>query len=312
MFFLFNLEYPLHDDNNCTHSSSIESNRLIDAENKPVAVDQAKSRVEQLDAQPEQKMQMMSQKEYIWTMETNHENLRRAWDAGERVQALKIAIQSAKLLLDISVPAFYPSAFTLIAEILDTFGNLVYDRIKKKGMTDSTGTAVSLPGLLSPCIICVHCCVLCVSSVLILQFTFFPSSAMETVVKNPREMGADTFTPMDVNPDAKETCKNWFYKTACIRELLPRLYIEIALLKCYRFIMPAAEFPNLVRRLSRMIRGIGDPLCAHFARAYLVTRARDFLPRDYKELIYETFNDFLFAFKQVRTLMTDSIQFTRS
>lgn len=63
------------------------------SENKPVQVDQAKNRVEQLDAQPEQKMQMMSQKEYIYTMETNHENLRRAWDAGERVQALKIAIQ---------------------------------------------------------------------------------------------------------------------------------------------------------------------------------------------------------------------------
>ena len=66
-------------------------------ESKPVAVDQAKNRVEQLDAQPEQKMQMMSQKEYIYTMETNHDNLRRAWDAGERVQALKIAIQVWRL-----------------------------------------------------------------------------------------------------------------------------------------------------------------------------------------------------------------------
>lgn len=222
---------------------------------KPVAVDQAKNRVEQLDAQPEQKMQMMSQKEYIYTMETNHDNLRRAWEAGERVQALKIAIQSAKLLSDISVPAFYPSAFVLLTDILDTFGNLVFDRIKQKGMTDAGGKTVALP---------------------------------------------DRFTPMDVSPDAKETCRNWFYKTACIRELLPRLYIEVALMKCYRFIMPAAEFANLIRRLSRMIRGLGDPLTSLYARAYLCTRARDFCPDEYKELMYETFNDFMYCYKHTR------------
>jgi hypothetical protein len=222
---------------------------------KPVAVDQAKNRVEQLDAQPEQKMQMMSQKEYIYTMETNHDNLRKAWDGGERVQALKIAIQSAKLLCDISVPAFYPSAYTLISDILDTFGNLVFDRIKQKGMIDALGKTTSLP---------------------------------------------DKFTPMDVSPDAKETCRNWFYKTACIRELLPRLYIEIALIKCYRFIMPPSEFTSLIRRLSRMIRGLGDPLTSTYARAYLCTRARDFCPEEYKELMYETFNDFMYCYKQTR------------
>ena len=89
---------------------------------------------------------MMSQKEYIYTMETNHDNLKRAWEAGERVQTLKIAIQSAKLLGDLSVPQFYPSAFVLISDILDTFGNLVYDRIKKKGAVDAGGAAISLPG----------------------------------------------------------------------------------------------------------------------------------------------------------------------
>jgi hypothetical protein len=33
----------------------------------------------------------------------------------------------------------------LITDILDTFGNLVYDRLKKKGAVDAGGAAISLP-----------------------------------------------------------------------------------------------------------------------------------------------------------------------
>ena len=37
-------------------------------------------------------------------------------------------------------------------------------------------------------------------------------------------------------PDkVQEICMNWFLKSACIREVLPRIYLELCLVQCHKF-----------------------------------------------------------------------------
>lgn len=236
----------------------------------PKVVDQARSRLEQLeiDEESEKARSMLSQQEYISYMEDQHVKLQQAWKDGDRVMSLKIAIQCAKLLIDTSVPAFYPSMYVLLTTVLDTFGDLVYQRIKARG--------VDVPG------------------------------------KAPSAL-PNHFKPSDVGNTARETCRNWFFKTACIRELMPRLYIDMSLIKSYRF-LPDTDYAEIFNRLSRAIRGIGDPLAATYARAFLTTKVNDvaqsyqpdptiyFPPsEDLRKSILEAFDDFMFTFKSIKT-----------
>uniref|UniRef100_A0A8C3LFN8 VPS35 endosomal protein-sorting factor-like n=1 Tax=Chrysolophus pictus TaxID=9089 RepID=A0A8C3LFN8_CHRPC len=79
---------------------------------------------------------------------------------------------------------------------------------------------------------------------------------------------SDNFSPETVNDTAKETCLNWFFKIASIRELIPRFYVEAAILKCNKFLSKTG-ISECLPRLTSVIRGIGDPLVAVYARAYL-------------------------------------------
>uniref|UniRef100_A0A286XNX2 VPS35 endosomal protein-sorting factor-like n=1 Tax=Cavia porcellus TaxID=10141 RepID=A0A286XNX2_CAVPO len=83
-----------------------------------------------------------------------------------------------------------------------------------------------------------------------------------------RSVLPDHFTPENVNDTAKETCLNWFFKIASIRELIPRFYVEASILKCNKFLSKTGILECLPR-LTCMIRGIGDPLVSVYARAYL-------------------------------------------
>ncbi|XP_076242977.1 VPS35 endosomal protein-sorting factor-like [Calliopsis andreniformis] len=221
-------------------------------------VDKVRTRLEQLDDFEEGSVRQMldlSQQQYTARIEQLNNELVQAWHSDQRVKALKIAIQCAKLLVDTSVMAFYPSKFVLITDILDIFGKLVYERLKIKAEYYKPGSKVptSLP---------------------------------------------DHFTPDMVPENAKETCRNWFYKIASIRELVPRLYVEMAIIKSYSF-LTTSEFNKALLRITRMIRGIGNPLIAVYARCYLcrvglaLNKTSDF------EFVRENFNDFLSTYQQL-------------
>ncbi|XP_038898827.1 VPS35 endosomal protein-sorting factor-like isoform X3 [Benincasa hispida] len=77
----------------------------------------------------------------------------------------------------------------------------------------------------------------------------------------------ENFKIKDICQNAKETCHNWFCKIGAIQELLPRIYLELALLPCWQFL---CDQPVVVaQRLVVMARGLADPLASAYCRLYL-------------------------------------------
>uniref|UniRef100_A0A1B6GS92 VPS35 endosomal protein-sorting factor-like n=1 Tax=Cuerna arida TaxID=1464854 RepID=A0A1B6GS92_9HEMI len=216
-----------------------------------------KTRLEQLDDYEEGSVRGvwgLTPQQYTGQIEQLSQGLVQAWNEDQRVKALKIAIQCSKLLVDISGVQFYPSKFVLITDILDTFGQLVYDRlvVKSENTVRLGSRSASLP---------------------------------------------ENFGPEMVPESAKETCRNWFYKIASIRELVPRLYVEAAILNCYSF-LNKGELTQALKRLTLMVRGIGNPLVAVYARCYLCRVAMS-VPHMDRTLLKENFYDSLICFKQI-------------
>jgi len=97
-----------------------------------------------------------------------------------------------------------------------------------------------------------------------------------------------------VPESAKETCRNWFFKIASIRELLPRFFVETAILQCYSF-LTTDEYSRALVRLVAMIRGVGDPLIAAYARCYLC-RVGVLVAPSIRDHLMPCFHDLLLTF----------------
>ena len=170
--------------------------------------------------------------EIVKKMEIIKKEMLQRWEKEEKVSTLKIIIQCAKILNDVSTPKFYCHKFLIISEFIDNFSRLVYERICKLAFGSSK-----------------------------------------------QQIDFSKISPQVGNQVAKDVCMNWIMKTCCIRELLPRIYIDISFLGMFKFIMTDAELEMKILNISYMIRGISHPLIAFYASMYLTKIVLTLFPK---------------------------------
>ncbi|KTF93244.1 hypothetical protein cypCar_00005856 [Cyprinus carpio] len=86
-------------------------------------------------------------------------------------------------------------------------------------------------------------------------------------------------------------------KVKALKIVIQCRYVEAALLKCNRFLTKSG-IQETLQRLTAMIRGIGDPLVAVYARAYLCRVGMEVAPH-LKDSLNKNFFDLLATFRQI-------------
>ncbi|KAI9080628.1 hypothetical protein K1719_037385 [Acacia pycnantha] len=104
----------------------------------------------------------------------------------------------------------------------------------------------------------------------------------------------ENFKAADICSDAKETCNNWFSKIGAVRELLPRIYLELAILPCWRFLLD--EPLDSLKRLVMMARGLGDPVAFAYCHLYMAHCAQKLPSRDIGYLFTYEYNKIFQSF----------------
>ncbi|KAF8362022.1 hypothetical protein PRIPAC_88945 [Pristionchus pacificus] len=76
------------------------------------------------------KMNVSNEEEYMNEMGQMRETLMYAWNNNKRIESLKLIVEMVSSLSSLgSSPSFYPVQFSLISQVIDTFGGLVYERL---------------------------------------------------------------------------------------------------------------------------------------------------------------------------------------
>ncbi|CAM8972452.1 unnamed protein product [Rhodiola kirilowii] len=99
----------------------------------------------------------------------------------------------------------------------------------------------------------------------------------------------DSIDPTTICNDARETCINWFCKIASIQELLPRIYLELALLPCWSFLVKQPA--DNLQRLKMMTRGLADPVASAYCHLYMAHCAEKFPRYDAGEILVAGINN---------------------
>ena len=97
--------------------------------------------------------------------------------------------------------------------------------------------------------------------------------------KNEKSVEFNEINPAIINNTAKDICLNWILKCCCIRELLPRIYIDIIFLKMFKFIYSEKEIEQKILNIAKMIRGVSHPLISFYVSMYLARVALTLYPK---------------------------------
>lgn len=205
-------------------------------------IDIGRSRLDELEKKYKGEFSFTTTKEYVNKLDSLLIEMNSKWKSNDMVSSIKIMIHCTKILNDISTPKFYCHKFIIITNILETFSNLVYERIFKLS---------------------------------------FPNIDIKDYDKGNFEV-----SPLTITEKAKDICSNWIYKCSCIRELLPRIYIDIIFLKIMKFMKTEKEIEEAIINIARKIAGISHPLISFYISIYFCYVVMSLYPKSKTFIIF--------------------------